>query len=305
MKSFIKATEIWEPNADMTDLSLTGGLYGSEHKFYDYSKRVTFKYNESLPGRAWAEQHPIILSSIDDSCFKRTEEANKIDITSAIAMPIFSGEYLMAVIVFLCSDKEDTIHGAIELWSKNQDNRNEMELVDGYYGKMESFAFASKNTKIKRAEGLPGIVWSTSMPLIIKDLGESETFLRASKAKKDGITTAIAVPTWINEDDGYVMTFLSAHNSPIAHRFEIWIPDETAEALIFRDGFSDEGIDLSEHYRLTRLDKYNSIAGQAWRTGRPVIGNKVNGEKELTLNSFLALPLLQNGFCKSVIMFYF
>jgi len=304
MKNFIKATEIWEPNYDKTELSLVSGLYGSKRKFQDYSEKIVFKYNEGLPGKAWAKQHPIVLSSLKDSYFKRTDEALKIDITAAIAMPVFSGEYLTAVVVFLCSDINDN-HGAIELWGKNPERSFEMALIDGYYGKMESFAWISKSIKIMKGQGLPGNVWSTSMPFIIKDLGESATFLRASKAKKEGLSTAIAIPSWINEEDGYVMTFLSAKDTPIANRFEVWIPDETAEALVFRDGISSDGIDLKEHYKLTRLDKQNSIAGKAWKTGRPVLGDKFHGEKELMADAFLALPIIQNGFCASVVMFYF
>jgi len=304
MSSFIKATEIWEPNYDKTELSLVSGLYGSKRKFQDYSEKITFKYNEGLPGKAWAKQYPIVLSSIEDSYFKRTDEALKIDITAAIAMPIFSGEYLTAVVVFLCSDIDET-RGAIELWGKNQDRSFEMTLIDGYYGKMESFSWISKNIKIMKGQGLPGTVWSTSTPFVINNLGESATFLRATKAKKEGLTTAIAIPSWINEEDGYVMTFLSAKETPIAHRFEIWIPDETAEALIFRDGISCEGVDLTEYYKLTRLDKQSSLAGKAWKTGRPILGDKFHGEKELMADAFLALPVIQNGFCTSVIMFYF
>jgi len=304
MPNFIKATEIWEPNNDMSELTLVNGLYGSMKNFQNHSETLRFKYNEGLPGKAWAKQHPIILPSIEDTYFKRTDAALKMGITSAIAMPIFAGEYLTAIVVFLCSDL-DSKKGAIELWGKNIERSFEMTLIDGYYGTMDNFAWISKNIKIMKGRGLPGTVWNTKMPYIIKQLDETSNFLRVTKAKKEGLTTAIAIPSWMNEEDGYVMTFLSAENTPIAKRFEVWIPDETGEALIFRDGISSDGIDLEEHYKLTRLGKENSIVGKSWRTGRPVLGDKFEGEKELEANEYLALPIIQNGFCISVVMFYF
>jgi len=305
MKTFIKAIEIWEPDRESTQLTLINGIYGRHKEFASYSKSMHFAYGEGLPGQAWAAQHPIILTQFEGSDFKRTEMANKIGITAAIAMPIFAGEYLHAVILFLCGDSEEYA-GAIELWAKEQDKRTEMGLIDGYYGSMEEFAWVSRNVKIMRGHGLPGNAWKSKMPFIINDLGNSATFLRARKAAKEGITTALALPAWMNEEDGYVMAFLSAKSTPIAHRFEIWIPDETGEALIFRDGYCDRGNKLDEIYALTRLSKDDSIAGKVWKTGYPILSDTIEPkEGEIDFQGLLALPILQNGFCVSVVMFYF
>ena len=116
--------------------------------------------------------HPIVLNKLDGSFFKRTELANKINITAAIAMPIFAGQYLQSVVVFLCGDNEEQ-SGAIELWHASPDRLNEMALVEGYYGTMEEFEWISRNIKIMKSQGLPGSVWKTKMPLIMKNLGES------------------------------------------------------------------------------------------------------------------------------------
>lgn len=305
MKTFIKAIEIWEPDRESTELTLINGIYGKFKEFASFSKNMRFSYGEGLPGQAWAAQHPIILTKFEGTDFKRTEMANKIGITSAIAMPIFAGEYLHAVIVFLCGDT-DEYAGAIELWAKEEDKHTEMGLVDGYYGSMEEFEWVSRNVKIMRGHGLPGNAWKSRMPFIINDLGNSDTFLRARKAAKEGITTALALPAWISEEDGYVMAFLSAKSTPIAHRFEIWIPDETGEALIFRDGYCDRGNKLDEIYSLTRLGKDDSVAGQVWKTGYPILSDTLKPkEGEIDFNGLLALPILQQGFCVSVVMFYF
>ena len=198
MNTFIKATEIWEPNREKTQLTLVNGLYGSHKEFEDYSQSLTFAYDEGLPGKAWAAKHPIILKELEGSYFKRTQMATKIGLTSAIAMPIFAGEYLHAVVVFLCGDTHEHA-GAIELWSKVPDRRSEMGLVEGYYGTMKDFEWISRSIKIMRGHGLPGKVWDTGMPLIIDNLGDSATFMRASKAAKEGITTALGLQAWMME----------------------------------------------------------------------------------------------------------
>ena len=304
MSTFIKATEIWEPNKEKTTLSLVNGQYGEHKEFEDYSHTMKFDYDEGLPGKAWAAKHPIILSELHGSYFKRTEMADKISITAAIAMPIFAGEYLHSVVVFLCGDKDEHT-GAIEIWKKEPERRREMGLLEGYYGTMEDFSWISRNIKIMRGHGLPGIAWESKMPYIIKDLGSSATFLRARKAAKEGITTALALPAWMIEEDGYVLTFLSAKGTPIAKRFEIWIPDETGEALIFRDGHCDEETDLHSLYALKRYDKNDYVIGKSWRTGFPILTDSYTlDEDNAAFSSMLALPILQNGFCKAIVVFY-
>lgn len=303
MKHFIKATEIWEFNSDKTELILTKGIYENIQEFQEESSHFTFKYNEGLPGKAWAQKHPLVLTKLEGSFFKRTELANKINITSAIAMPIFMGEYLKSVVVFLCGDSDEH-SGAIELWHANPDRKNEMALVDGYYGTMEEFEWISRNIKIMKSQGLPGKVWANKMPLMMNNLGETATFLRASKAKKAGITTALAIPTWIDEKDGYVMTFLSGKNTPIARRFEIWLP--SGDELVFVDGYSIGAIDLSEAHKNTKYKKNESILGRVWETGYPILSNESDmNEAPGEYDGVLTIPVLENGFFKAGIVFYY
>lgn len=303
MKHFIKATEIWELNSDKTELVLSKGIYGNFKELEKESQNLSFKYNEGLPGHAWAQKHPIVLNKLEGSYFKRTEIANKININAAIAMPIFAGEYLHSVVVFLCGDNEEH-SGAIELWRANPERVKEMELVEGYYGTMEDFEWISRNIKIMKSQGLPGTVWETSMPLMMKNLGESATFLRASKATKAGITTALALPAWINKENGYVMTFLSGKNTPIARRFEIWLPSN--DELIFSDGYSIGDIDLFELQKDVKYKKDESILGRVWSSGYPILSEKSDMENAPgEYDAVLVLPLLEEGFFKASVVFYY
>lgn len=304
MNTFIKAIEIWEPNRAQTELTLTGGLYGKFKDFEAASKGMVFAYDDGLPGKAWAAKRPIILTTLEDSFFKRTELAVEIGLTAAIAMPIFAGEYLRAVVVFMCGDREEHA-GAIELWAAEPDRRSEMGLVEGYYGTMEDFEWISRSVKIMRGQGLPGSVWKTQMPVIMKDLAMSAGFLRAKKAAKEGITTALALPVWLHEDEGLVMAFLSAKGTPIARRFEIWVPNASREELVFSDGHCDEGTDLAVRYADLKLDRKTSLSGRVWRTGIPVLTEEYeHDEGDVVFDALLVLPILQNGFLTAVVKFY-
>ncbi len=305
MSNFIKATEIWIPNENQTALTLHSGLYGENIELELYSKNIVFYYNYGLPGKAWAMGHPIVLTDLEESFFKRTDIVKELGLTSAIAMPIFAGEYLRAVVVFLCGDSEEHA-GAIELWRASPDRIKEMELVNGYYGTMEEFAWISKSIKIMKGQGLPGNAWKNSAPLIMKNLGESATFMRAKKAHKEGITTALAIPAWIDESDGYIMTFLSAKGTPIARRFEIWYPDHKDGTLHFQDGYSHGDVNLDELYDGVVIQKEESLLGESWRRGLPLLNKNSQEEHEpKDCDYTLVIPVIQNGFCQALIRFYY
>lgn len=305
MSSFIKAVEVWEPDREKTVLTLGSGIYGKFKEFEAASKGMTFAYDEGLPGKAWAAKHPIILTELAGSYFKRVEMAAAIGLTAAIAMPVFAGEYLQAVVLFMCGEKEEQ-SGAIELWSAVPERLYEMGLVDGYYGKMDDFAWISRNLKIMKGRGLPGSTWKTHMPVIMKDLGSSPVFLRAKKAAQAGITTALAIPAWMHEEEGFVMTFLSSKGTPIARRFEVWVPDESETVLRFSDGHCDMGTDLTSRYESVTLDRSSSLSGRVWRTGMPIVTQTYDSEEgDVIFDALLAVPILQNGFFKAVVKFYF
>jgi hypothetical protein len=301
MKSFIKATEIWEPNRERTELTLVKGLYGTLKKFEDVSQAMTFTYDEGLPGKAWAQKHPIVLTDLSEAYFKRTEIADEFGLTAAIALPIFCGEYLNAVVVFFCGDSDDHA-GAIELWSSVEGRRNELGLVDGYYGTMDEFAWISKSIKIMKGQGLPGVVWNTGMPLLLDDLANSGTFMRASKALKEGITTALAMPAWIDSSDAYIMSFLSAKGTPIARKFEIWVPDHAAGVMRFEHGYSDTQEDLKARYEGVTVTKQEGTLGMVWKNGHPLLTEDTGGDD---YDALLAIPLLEQGFLKAVVLFCF
>jgi hypothetical protein len=106
---------------------------------------------------------------------------------------VFSGEFLMAVVVLLCGDDDKHV-GAIELWHNDADRSHEMALVDGYCGTVDMFEFNSRHMKFPKGFGLSGRAWKVGMPLIIKDFHNSEAFLRWEEATEIGINCGVGIP---------------------------------------------------------------------------------------------------------------
>lgn len=299
MKTFIKVTEIWIPNKDRTCLELATGIYGDLTELRSVSEQIRFEFAQGLPGKAWAEMRPVVITDLSHSCFQRTEVVHQARLTCAIAIPVLSGEFLLAVIVFLCGD--DEYHaGAIEVWANDADRGNELGVIEGYYGTLNHFEFVSRKTKIMKGFGLPGKVWEKGLPVLMADLGHSESFIRGREAKDAGITTALGIPLVDLHDRVYLMTFLSAKTTPIAKQIEIWLSDNAREHLIFYQGYSAKGVDLAAIYAATSIAKGEGALGRVWLTGIPAI---IDHYKTDDASDTLLMPVIHQGQMLAVIVF--
>lgn len=312
MKTFIQVSEIWVPSKNRSMLEFQGGLYGPHKQFRMASEGMCFGYDEGLPGKAWAARHPIILKDLQHSYFRRAESARKAGLSCAVALPIFAGDYLLAVVVMFCGDSEDRV-GAIELWHNDPAQSYDMGLVDGYYGIAENFEYISRRTQFRPGSGLPGMVWKSGMPEILGNLWNSERFLRKDDARKAGLSKGLGLPVFSEPGQHYVMTFLSAMGTPIARRFEVWSPQEDREALVFNIGHCDCVPDFAQEYTATQLHSGDSTISRAWASGIPEISASIAEEgsasgasaRKAGLESLLALPVLEHGRLKAVVAFYF
>ena len=97
------------------------------------------------------------------------------------------------------------------------------------------------------------------MPLIIKDLHNSKQFLRWEEATEIGINCGVGIPYKTSSDQTWVMTFLSAQGTPIAERFEIWVPNESRSALVFQSGDCSRNTDLDALYASKTIGKGEGI----------------------------------------------
>jgi hypothetical protein len=151
------------------------------------------------------------------------------------------------------------------------------------------------------------------MPLLIKDLHDSKRFLRWQQATEIGINLGIGVPYERGTDETWVVTLLSALNTPIARRFEIWTPTAQRDALVFHAGHCDSGADLGATYQSTQIIKGEGSIGRAWLCGVPVLNDNDLAEdasaaaasaREVGIRRSVVLPVVKEGRMTAALAWY-
>lgn len=311
MKTFIQVAEIWTPSEDGSLLEFHSGLYGPHKAFGGITRMMCFGFDEGLPGKAWAERHPIVLKDLQHSYFRRGEAAAKAGLTCGVAIPLFDGETLKAVLVFFCGDDAEHV-GAIEVWHNDPTQDIELGLADGYYGRAESFEVVSKRTRFQKGFGLPGLVWESGLPVVMADLGMSQRFLRRDEAQRIGINKGLGFPVGSVPGHQYIMAFLSALGTPIARRFEVWTATAEGDALTFQSGDCDSVPDFATALAGARIASGAGPIGQAMATKTPVLSASLaDAEGPLAaaaqagLGALVAIPVIDGGQTRAVACLYF
>lgn len=266
----IRAAEIWLPAPDGAALLFGGGLYGNLQAFAQESRPLRFPKGVGLPGEAWAARHPIVMKSFEGTTFQRKEAAAAAGLTSGIAMPIFAGAEIKAVVVMFCADDERHV-GVVEVWKLDPEEDAQIGLHDGYYGGAELFRISSQMTRFGKGFGLPGQVWASGMPIVMREIFQSGRFLRREEALRVGLTLGLGLPFHGDPGRLWVMVFLSALGTPIASRFEIWLPDEARERLVFDAGLSEREADGDDAGRPPAIGPDQAFLGSVLRTALPAI----------------------------------
>ena len=312
MRSFIRVVELWVPDRSRTRLEYGGGLCDSDYAaFVALAEGTRFGYGEGLPGKAWQSGHPEILTKFEGSYFLRTDAAVAAGLTCGVALPVFAGEFLIAVLVLFCGADETHV-GAIELWHNNANQSSEMGLVDGYYGTADMFEFNSRHTKFPRGFGLPGRTWKADMPLIVRDLHNSKQFLRWEEAVEVGINCGVGIPYNPSPEHTWVVTFLSAQATPIAQRFEVWVPNAARDGLVFHSGDWGSVTDIGAIYAGKTILKGQGSIGGAWATGMPAIADGFPDDQSVSATSArdagwkqaVALPVIEGAVLKAILAWY-
>lgn len=301
VRTFIEVAEVWVPEGDR--LVLGSGNYGTLDDFAAVSGKESFGKGEGLPGKAWAEARPVVLKGFEGSYFKRTEAAKAAGLTSAVAIPVFAGDVLKAVLVVLCGDDENRT-GAIEVW-KAQGGL--LKLDDGYYGAAKHFEWISQHTQFPPGQGLPGGVWSSATPMLMRDLGAGYRFIRAESAGQAGLTTGLGFPVPVPVGGTYVVTLLSARGTPIARRFELWDArsarvGKTNEAVLVDGICAREGA-LWNDDKERRVGAWQGLIGRVLGSGIPVVEGKQPG-LPAGYDSMVALPIHTGGELSHIVAWY-
>lgn len=300
-KTFVEVSEVWIPEGDK--LVLAGGDYGPHEAFAAASGKESFAKGEGLPGKAWAEERPIVLKEFDGSYFKRTDAARAAGLTAAIAIPVFKRGKLLAVLVTLCADDDERV-GAIEVWSEDG---GVLRLADGYYGAAKHFEWVSQHTQFPRGQGLPGGVWAAKTPMLMRNLGSGYKFIRAESAGKAGLTNGLGVPIPVPGGGRFVVTLLSARGTPLASRFEIWDARHakvgaTGGAVLI-DGICAKEGPLWDEDAPRRVAAWKGHIGKVVGNGLPVAGRDLPG-MPAGYRSFVALPIHGDDGLSHVVAWY-
>jgi len=298
-RTFIEVAEVWIPKDGR--LVLDGGDYGALKDFAAVSGQESFAKGEGLPGKAWAEARPVVLKGFDGTYFKRAEAAKAAGLTSAVAVPVFAGAELKAVLVVLCAN-DDVRTGAIEVWAARD---AVLKLDDGYYGAAKHFEWVSQHTQFPRGQGLPGGVWAAGMPMLMRDLGSGYRFIRAESAGQAGLTTGLGLPIPTPGDAEYVLTLLSARGTPIARRFEIWDARSTTvgkeKQAVLVDGIcAREGAIWNKE---RRVNAWQGMIGRVLGSGVPVAASGAPG-LSAGYDSIVALPIHLDGELAHIVAWY-
>jgi len=150
------------------------------------------------------------------------------------------------------------------------------------------------------------------MPIIIKDLHNSKQFLRWEEASEIGINCGVGIPYKTASAQTWVVTFLSAQATPIAERFEIWVPNASRDALVFQSGDCSRRTDLDALYRSKTIGRGEGSIGGAWATGMPAINEDLKRDGSIAaslargsgMKQIIVLPVIENALLKAVLAWY-
>jgi len=216
-RSFIAGIEVWVPRGNV--LVHSSGEYGDRVELARVSERSTFRRGEGLPGAVWSVERPLVWNDLG-SRFVRAEQARAVGIDVALALPVFGDSALTAVIVFLMSQTSSS-PGCIEIWEANADQRV-LSHAGGHYSGCADFEKVSPLLQFPFGAGLPGGTFSAGKPVVMRDVRQATTFIRAGLAAQCGLQFAVGLPFRRGRRVEHVVTLVAAENSPFLQTFEHW-----------------------------------------------------------------------------------
>lgn len=317
MNTFIRIAEVWTPTQDGASLELSSGLFPGAAAFEAITRQMIFAQGEGLPGRAWEAGHPLMMRELSGSYFKRAAAAKALDLTCAVACPVFRGDALQCVVVLLMGGAASTV-GSVELWRNDGRISSDMSLVDGYFGASDQAAELEALTRdgwLPRGAGAPGLAWQKGETVCIADIARSKRFLRQEAALALGIDRALAIPCSVRGTSSWVLALLSAPSTPIALRVEVWTQQPgLPDSLVRISGFCESAGELSAAPGAVHKLEALGAVGTAWRTGvaqastlLPTPGTPADEQalRAIGARSVLALPVLMDDAVNEVVALYF
>lgn len=299
--SLLKVVEVWTPTGDGT-LVVDSAMYADVDQFSVATQSLQLESGVGLPGWGAEARVPVLFDDLSSSDFVRSDAATDSNLGAGFGLPVFDGDELTAVMIFLFDDDE-LARGAFESWLPNT-TRHELKLGTGYYSDLDRFRRLSQYLRFPYGAGLPGEVWQTLTPQLIDRLGESSHFLRASGAVADGLDSGLAVPVVSGSEHlNAVFVMLSSNASPIARALQIWVPSETDAVFELSEIVAPTLPDLAGRSGQFRSTPEAGLVGRVLDTRRPVVVSDIEPDDPVfsgalskgTLTWGLAWPVIVHG----------
>ena len=158
----------------------------------------------------------------------------------------------------------------IEFWVPSDDG-SLLEFGGGLFGEAKRFEAATQKLCFGRGEGLPGQAWECGHPLMLKTL-EAPGFRRAAAAKADGLTCAVALPMFVDEQLSAVVVLFCSDDADLAGAIELWHnePEESSDMTLQSGHYGNTGDTfefLSSH---TSFRRGTGLPGRTWESQTPV-----------------------------------
>ena len=158
--------EIWHNrDADDNELRLTDGYYGKFEKFEFISRRLTIMRGRGLPGQAWSQRAPTIMTDLGaTNSFLRSTNAAQCGISTGLAIPFCFTKRNVQVVTVLSTESTPAAR-RFEIWRPDEARRY-LLFSEGYCSEGSDLETRYRGAAYDRGEGNLGQVWLYGRPLV-------------------------------------------------------------------------------------------------------------------------------------------
>lgn len=307
--SFIQIAEIWAPDPTGRWLELRSGAYGAIQDFRSVSEGMVFAKGQGLPGRVWETQRPIVLNHFrGGSGFLRSSAALRAGLVAGVGFPVSAPDGGIQVCVLLCGAPEGT-GGLIEIWEPER-AQNALGLTSGYHGELDSFRRLSGLLKFPKGVGLPGKIYESRMPLILEDLSDSGSFIRAAAAETFGLSFGFGLPIFDGSTLTAALVMLARRDMPLARVIEIWVPDAQDERLVLDSSAYQDADAMRLAASNLSYARGEGLPGLVWSTRAPLVLDDVPEEAQVRGDAFqraklslgVGIPIIEDARVRAVVL---
>ena len=200
---------------------------------------------------------------------------------------------------------------AAEIWVPAE-NPESLQLAAGSYGARTDFAAASMGTTCKRGEGLPGRVWATGSPIVLRDRFCDAQPARSAAVTATDLTIAVGMPVFDTESLRAVVVLIFGNATRNDGALEIWKPNPEGTALQLFGGEYGHNDDFRRLSALMAFPRGVGLPGIVWQQGAPHILRDLGctgpfiralAAKTLGFDQGLGIPIFRGGALDSVVVF--